>query len=123
VSGLTLESFWLIPVAVVTLFAVAQFDPAGIIVGTVSPGHTLLVASAGVATAVPLLLFAAGTRRIDLSLVGMIQFITPVMQFLVGGPFLGVQLVPEGWVGFRLLLWVNAVFVPRQIGKRGLGRR
>ena len=123
VSGLTLESFWLIPVAVVTLFAVAQFDPAGIIVGTVSPGHTLLVASAGVATAVPLLLFAAGTRRIDLSLVGMIQFITPVMQFMVGWALLGEPMPPERWVGFVLVWCAIAVFVADLLVHRERVRR
>src|SRR5690606_36931457 len=107
----------------VTLVAVAQFDPAGIIVGTVSPGHTLLVASAGVATAVPLLLFAAGTRRIDLSLVGMIQFITPVMQFLVGWALLGEPMPPERWVGFVLVWCAIAVFVADLLVHRERVRR
>ena len=87
VSGLTLESFWLIPVAIIILAFVA--NDGGITMGTVSPLHTVLLSCAGIATAVPLLLFAAGTRRVDLSLVGMIQFITPIMQFLVGWALLG----------------------------------
>ncbi|WP_309127704.1 EamA family transporter RarD [Microbacterium sp.] len=109
VSGLTLESFWLIPIAVVTLVVVGQSD--GITFGHVSAWHTALVAFAGVATAVPLLLFAAGTRRVDLSLVGMIQFITPVMQFLVGWALLGEPMPPERWAGF-VIVWVAiAVFI------------
>ncbi|WP_313477436.1 EamA family transporter RarD [Microbacterium sp.] len=103
ISGLTLESFWLIPIAVVTLIVVAQTD--GITLGQVSPLHTLLVAGAGVATAVPLLLFAAGTRRIDLSLVGMLQFITPVMQFVVGWALLGEPMPLERWIGF-IIVWI-----------------
>src|SRR5699024_5815197 len=103
ISGLTLESFWLIPIAVVTLIVVAQTD--GISLGQVSPLHTLLVAGAGVATAVPLLLFAAGTRRIDLSLVGMLQFITPVMQFVVGWALLGEPMPLERWIGF-IIVWI-----------------
>src|SRR5690606_30628065 len=79
VSGLTLESFWMIPIAAVILFVVA--GDGGITMGTVSPLHTVLLSCAGIATAIPLLLFASGTRRVDLSLVGMIQFITPIMQF------------------------------------------
>lgn len=105
-SGLTLESFWLIPIAVVTLIVVAQTD--GITFGQVSPLHTVLVAGAGVATAVPLLLFAAGTRRIDLSLVGMLQFITPVMQFIVGWALLGEPMPFERWIGF-ILVWIAIV--------------
>ncbi|QMU97451.1 EamA family transporter RarD [Microbacterium esteraromaticum] len=105
-SGLTLESFWLIPIAVVTLIVVAQTD--GITFGQVSPLHTLLVAGAGIATAVPLLLFAAGTRRIDLSLVGMLQFITPIMQFVVGWALLGEPMPLERWIGF-ILVWIAIV--------------
>lgn len=47
-------------------------------------GHGLLLASAGVATAVPLLFFAAAARRVPLSLLGMLQYIAPVLQFLTG---------------------------------------
>lgn len=119
VSGLTLESFWLIPVAIVILAFVA--NDGGITMGTVSPLHTVLLSCAGIATAVPLLLFAAGTRRVDLSLVGMIQFITPIMQFLVGWALLGEPMPPERWVGF-ILVWIAiAVFVADLViaGRRG----
>lgn len=120
ISGLTLESFWLIPIAVVTLIVVAQTD--GITLGQVSPLHTLLVAGAGVATAVPLLLFAAGTRRIDLSLVGMLQFITPVMQFLVGWALLGEPMPLERWIGF-IIVWIAIlVFVADLLIHNGRSR-
>lgn len=120
ISGLTLESFWLIPIAVVTLIVVAQTD--GITLGRVSPLHTLLVAGAGVATAVPLLLFAAGTRRIDLSLVGMLQFITPVMQFVVGWALLGEPMPLERWIGF-IIVWIAIlVFVADLLIHNGRSR-
>lgn len=120
ISGLTLESFWLIPVAVVTLIVVAQTD--GITLGQVSPLHTLLVAGAGVATAVPLLLFAAGTRRIDLSLVGMLQFITPVMQFVVGWALLGEPMPVERWIGFIIVWMAILVFVADLLIHNGRSR-
>jgi len=123
VSGLTLESFWLIPVAIIILAFVA--NDGGITMGTVSPLHTVLLSCAGIATAVPLLLFAAGTRRVDLSLVGMIQFITPIMQFLVGWARLGEPMPPERWVGF-ILVWIAiAVFVADLViaGRRGRRER
>ncbi|WP_193598173.1 EamA family transporter RarD [Microbacterium sp. YJN-G] len=123
VSGLTLESFWLIPIAVVTLIVVAQTDAAGITFGAVSVPHTLLVAGAGIATAVPLLLFAAGTRRIDLSLVGMFQFITPVMQFLVGWALLREPMPAERWIGFALVWCAIIVFVVDLLTSRRRGRR
>lgn len=121
VSGLTLESFWLIPIAIVTLIVVAQTD--GLTFGSVSPTHTLLVATVGIATAVPLLLFAAGTRRIDLSLVGLLQFIAPVMQFLVGWALLGEPMPLERWAGFVLVWIAIVVFVVDLLLQRRRGRR
>jgi chloramphenicol-sensitive protein RarD len=122
VSGLTLESFWMIPIAAVILIVVAQ-DGHGITMGTVSPLHTVLLSCAGIATAVPLLLFAAGTRRVDLSLIGMIQFITPIMQFLLGWAVLGEPMPAERWIGF-ILVWIAiAVFVVDLLVQRGRGRR
>lgn len=103
VSGLTLESFWLIPIAVVQLVIVAQ--SGGITLGREGVVHTALLLFAGVATAVPLLLFAAGTRRINLTIVGMIQFITPIMQFLFGVFIQHEEMPPERWIGF-IIVWV-----------------
>ncbi|WP_417508061.1 EamA family transporter RarD [Microbacterium sp.] len=103
VSGLTLESFWLLPVAAVQLIIVAQ--TTGITFGDVSTAHTLLLLFAGVATAVPLLLFAAGARRINLAVIGMIQFITPIMQFLTGVLILHEPMPAERWIGF-IIVWV-----------------
>lgn len=122
VSGLTLESFWLIPIAVVQLVLVAT-APEGITMGANGPWHAALLAFAGVATAVPLLLFAAGARRIHLTVIGMIQFITPVMQFLIGAVVLGEPMPLERWIGF-VLVWVAiAVFVTDLLLAARRGRR
>jgi chloramphenicol-sensitive protein RarD len=122
VSGLTLESLWLIPIAVLQLILVAA-TPAGITMGQNGVWHAVLLGLAGVATAVPLLLFAAGTRRIDLTLIGMIQFITPIMQFLLGVVVLGEAMPPARWVGF-ILVWVAiAVFVVDMLLAARRGRR
>ena len=110
VSGLTLESFWLIPIAVVQLVIVAT-TPAGLTMGTAGWPHAVLLAFAGVATAVPLLLFAAGTRRVDLAVIGMLQFLTPILQFLIGVVVLHEPMPPERWIGFVLVWIAIAVFV------------
>lgn len=110
VSGLTLESFWLIPIAVVQLVLVA-LTPGGITMGANGGWHALLLAFAGVVTAVPLLLFAAGTRRVNLTVIGMIQFITPVMQFLIGVAVLHEPMPPERWAGFVIVWIAIAVFL------------
>lgn len=122
VSGLTLESFWLIPIAAVQLILVAQ-TPSGLTMGANGGWHALLLAFAGVATAVPLLLFAAGARRIDLAVIGMIQFVTPVMQFLIGVVVLHEPMPTERWAGF-IIVWIAiAVFVVDLLLAARRGRR
>ena len=119
VSGLTLESFWLIPLAVVQLVLVAQ--TTGITFGTEGVWHAVLLSFAGVATAVPLLCFAAGTRRISLAAVGILQFITPVMQFIIGAGVRGEPMPPERWIGFGIVWVAIAVFIIDLVvaGRRG----
>lgn len=109
VSGLTLESAWLTPIAVVQLTIVAL--TSGLTIGTAGFVHTLLLCLVGVATAFPLLLFASGTRRIGLATVGMIQFVTPVLQFIVGVALLHEPMPPERWIGFVIVWIAILVFV------------
>jgi len=106
VSGLTLETAWLTPVAAVMLVWVGT--TSGITLGTAGSVHAVLLLLAGVATAVPLLLFAAATRRAPLSLIGLLQFLTPILQFITGAAILHEAMPPERWVGFGLV-WVALV--------------
>ena len=70
--------------------------------------HALLLFGAGVATTVPLLWFAAAARRIPLSSVGLLQFLTPVLQLLCAVLVLGESMPSSRWVGFALV-WVALV--------------
>ena len=106
VSGLTLETAWLTPVAAGLLVWVGA--TSGLTIGTAGAGHAVLLLLAGVVTAVPLLLFAAATRRAPLSLVGLLQFLTPILQFLTGAFILHEEMPAERWVGFALV-WVALV--------------
>lgn len=108
VSGLTLETMWLTPVAVVILFVVAS--PGGITALSEGPLHVVLLLGTGVVTAVPLLLFAAGARRVPLSVMGLLQFLTPIMQFITGAWLLGEPMSSERWIGFALV-WVALVLL------------
>ncbi|WP_460801291.1 EamA family transporter RarD [Microbacterium sp. GXF6406] len=121
VSGLTLESFWLLPIAIVQLIIVAQ--TTGITLGSSGTVHTALMLFAGIATAVPLLLFAAGARRIDLTLIGMIQFMTPIMQFLTGVLILEEPMPLERWIGFAIVWCAVIVFVIDLVLAARRGRR
>lgn len=81
-EGLALETVLLFPVAVVYLTIIGM---AGASHFAHAPlGLQLLLAAAGPVTAVPLLLFAAAARRIPLSMLGLIQYVTPTLQLLTG---------------------------------------
>lgn len=106
-AGLTLETAWLAPLAIIQLVLVATVG-GGLAFGAHGVPHTLAILSAGVVTTVPLLLFAAGARRIPLVALGMAQFITPVLQFLVGWLVLHEAMPIERWIGFALV-WIALV--------------
>lgn len=108
VGGLTLETLWLTPLAIVQLAVVSSL--VGLTFTTEGTGHALILASAGIVTAVPLLLFAGAARRLPLSIVGFIQYLTPVLQFLVGAFVLDEAMPPERWIGFALVWAALAIF-------------
>lgn len=101
VAGLTLETAWLAPIAVIQLAVVGMMS--GLTFGTVSPWHTFGLVASGVVTAVPLLFFAAAARRLPLSFLGMIQYFAPLLQFLVGVLILREPMPAERWAGFGLV--------------------
>ncbi|MCZ7432848.1 EamA family transporter RarD [Streptomyces sp. WMMC1477] len=67
--------------------------------------HALLLAGAGLATALPLILFGAATMRVPLSTVGLLQYLAPTFMFLLGLLAFGEHMPPERWAGF-LLVWL-----------------
>ena len=73
--------------------------------GNAGTGHTLLLMSSGVATAIPLLLFAAAARRIPLSTVGLLQYLTPLMQLAIGVFIYDEPMPPARLAGF-VIVWV-----------------
>lgn len=106
VSGLTLETLWLTPVAIVQLVLVGV--TTGITMGSAGPGHAVLLSLAGVITATPLLFFAAGARRVPLSVIGLLQFAAPILQFITGAFLLGEPMPLERWIGFSLV-WLALI--------------
>jgi chloramphenicol-sensitive protein RarD len=105
-SGLTLETMWLAPVAIVQLVVVSMIS--GVTFGTVSPLHTITLLGAGVITAVPLLFFAAASRRLPLTTMGLVQYLAPVLQFLAGVVILHEPMPLERWLGFALV-WLALI--------------
>jgi chloramphenicol-sensitive protein RarD len=106
VSGLTIETGLLTPVAIVILVIVAT--TGGIVTGTQGTGHLILTLFAGAITATPLLLFAAAARRLPLVYIGLTQYLAPVLQFIIGVAFLHEEMPLERWIGFGLV-WVALI--------------
>ena len=103
VTGLTLETAWLIPVAAIQLLVVG-FGP-GLAFGSAGAFPTLMMASAGVGTAVPLLLFGSAAKRLPLTVAGFLQYLAPILQFLIGVLVLH-EAMPLGRLAGFVLVWI-----------------
>ena len=66
---------------------------------------TLLLIGGGAVTAIPLLLFNGSTNRLPLTLIGLLQYITPTIQFCIGVWYYNEDMSTARWVGF-LIIWV-----------------
>ncbi|MGK5110660.1 MULTISPECIES: EamA family transporter RarD [unclassified Geodermatophilus] len=109
-----------VPAAVVVAVLHAQGEGTA---GNAGTGHLLLLMSSGIATAIPLLLFAAATRRIPLSTVGLLQYITPLMQLAIGVFVYHEPMPPARLAGF-VIVWVAlAVFTADSLRQARAGAR
>ncbi|MFJ6417603.1 EamA family transporter RarD [Paeniglutamicibacter sp. NPDC091659] len=74
------------------------------------PAHFWLMVASGVITAVPLLLFGASARRLPLTTLGTLQFLAPILQFIVALTVFHEPMPPERLVGF-CLVWVAVILL------------
>lgn len=111
--GLTLETAFVVPVALIYLSAI-QFKGTGALgtgaLGTVSLGITLMLICSGIVTAMPLLLFASGAKRVSLSTVGFIQYLSPTITLIIGvfifkETFTRAHFLSFGFIWVALLLY------------------
>ncbi|MEY3029167.1 MAG: EamA family transporter RarD [Actinomycetota bacterium] len=102
----TIESGILLPVALIQLAVTAMFAP--IQFGVAGVAETLLLISFGFLTAIPLILFGAAASRIPLSSIGFIQYLTPMIQFLLGIFYFQEEMPLVRWFGFSLV-WLGLV--------------
>ncbi|MFF5108394.1 EamA family transporter RarD [Streptosporangium sp. NPDC000509] len=78
--------------------------------GNAGAGHALLLAGAGVVTAVPLLCFTASAIRIPLTTIGLLQYIAPLLQFLCGVFVMREVMPPSRWLGFCVIWLALSIF-------------
>lgn len=107
-EGLALETLLLFPLAAGYLAWLTMLGQNHF--GAASAPMQWLIAAAGPVTAVPLLLFAAGARRIPLSLLGLLQYIAPTLQLMLGvwlynEPFHGARLAGFAMIWTALLVY------------------
>jgi len=105
-SGLVIETTWLVPIAVAQLIAVSV--NLGLTFGSAGGVHALLMVLVGVATAIPLLFFAAASRRLPLVYMGLVQYITPLLQFAIGALLLHEAMPAPRLLGFALV-WLALI--------------
>ena len=105
VEGFAVETAVLAPVAAAYL----ALSGGGTLAGH-GAGHALLLASTGLVTTVPLLMFAGAARRLPLYALGVLQYIAPTMQFLIGVAVRHEPLPLLRMLGFALVWAGLAVF-------------
>jgi chloramphenicol-sensitive protein RarD len=108
-EGLSFETMVLFPVAAgYVLWLTVHGQNA--FVDTASNSTRWLLVAAGPITAVPLLLFASGARRIPLSVLGLLQYLAPTLQFMLGVWLFHEAFTPDRLVGFALIWTALALF-------------
>jgi chloramphenicol-sensitive protein RarD len=114
--GLTLETAILfVPMLLYLIFAEVRGEGAFLHTDTVT---TLLMIGAGIVTVVPLLMFAASVRLIPLSLIGILQYIAPTLQFLIGVLIFKEPFTPTQMIGFGLVWLALIAFTSESLWTR-----
>ncbi|MCB0044152.1 MAG: EamA family transporter RarD [Caldilineaceae bacterium] len=115
-EGLTLETAFMTPVALIYLVwlqiqGAAAFGHAGLTTD-------FLLISAGAITAVPLLLFAVAAQSIPLSMVGILQYIAPTLQFLIGVFMYHEPFDRTHLIGFSLIWLALIIYTIENLNNR-----
>ena len=120
-EGLTLETLVLFPPALAYLVYLELVGSAAF--GHISLATTFLLIAGGIATALPLLLFASGARRVTLTLMGILQYIAPTMQFLIGVFLYHEPLDRYRLIGFSLIWLALAIYSLEGVLRSGRAAR
>jgi chloramphenicol-sensitive protein RarD len=117
-DGLALETTIVFAPAALYLF---HLGSAGrLAFGQVDGSTTALLVLSGVVTAAPLILFASAARRIPLALLGVMQYVAPSLQFLIGVFIYGETVGPARLAGFMLVWLALAVYTAEGLRHRRL---
>lgn len=107
-QSLTLETAWLVPVAIV--FVSVEAVAGSLNFGDGDVWTTILLIGLGPVTAIPLLLFGYAASKVPLSWMGFMQYIAPTLQFLIGVFIMSEPMPPIRLLGFALV-WVGLLIL------------
>jgi chloramphenicol-sensitive protein RarD len=119
-ASMSAESFVLLVPAIATLVVLAPADDS--VVSSASAGDAVLVALSGLATVVPLMLFARAAPRVPLTILGPMQYTVPTINFLLGWLAYGEELPLPRLIGFSLV-WAGLALVTVDALRAGSGAR
>src|SRR6478735_3378401 len=121
VESLVVETLVVSPVAVAYLVFLGATGASTF--GSHGSWHVALMIGTGVVTVLPLLAFGGAATRIPLSTLGLMQYITPTVQFLLGILFFHEPMPAMRWVGFGLIWLALALFTAESLRHRQRQRR
>jgi chloramphenicol-sensitive protein RarD len=110
--GLTIETMIITPIALIYLFFLPENTFS---LPSITTSENVILMGAGVVTAIPLLLFASGAKRIPLAMVGFLQYIAPTLMLLIGvfiyhETFSLEHLISFGFIWLALLIYLGSVY-------------
>ena len=82
------------------------------------PDHALLFTTTGIVTAIPLMLFGAAAIRVPMVTLGLLQYLAPVIQFILGVALFHEDMPAGRWIGFALVWLALAVFTVEALNHR-----
>lgn len=105
-SGLVLETLFLLPIAAGYLWWCATQHQ--LVFTQLTPLQTFVLIGSGVATTIPLLMFAGAAKRISLSLLGILQYGSPSLHILLGLFLFHEQLSQQEWIAYTWV-WLGVI--------------
>jgi chloramphenicol-sensitive protein RarD len=109
INSYALESGILLPVAIIQGIIVGGISP-GLQIGSQGPWGVVGLAFFGVMTAIPLILFGTAAKYLPLSYVGLLQYMTPTIQFILALAVFHEPMPIARWAGF-IVVWVALGFL------------
>ncbi len=116
IEGMAVETATIAPIALAALVVLALHGDST--VTHQGPGYLVLVLLTGPLTAVPLLLFGAAATRIPMTTLGLLNYVAPIMQFIIGILVFHEQMSTMRWAGFGLVWLALTIFTWDSLARR-----